>query len=68
MKLERRLFHSLFAFEDQKEGMAAFVEKRQARLQGTTETPAVGLTLARPSRISAPPEFRAAARLGRPPS
>jgi enoyl-CoA hydratase len=27
--LERRLFHSLFAFEDQKEGMAAFVEKRQ---------------------------------------
>ncbi|PNH83621.1 enoyl-CoA hydratase [Arthrobacter sp. AFG20] len=26
---ERRLFHSLFASEDQKEGMAAFVEKRQ---------------------------------------
>lgn len=26
---ERRLFHSLFAFEDQKEGMAAFVEKRK---------------------------------------
>lgn len=26
---ERRLFHSLFATEDQKEGMAAFVEKRQ---------------------------------------
>ena len=25
---ERRLFHSLFATEDQKEGMAAFVEKR----------------------------------------
>ena len=30
LRLERRLFHSLFAFEDQKEGMAAFVEKRQA--------------------------------------
>jgi enoyl-CoA hydratase len=29
IKLERRLFHSLFAFEDQKEGMAAFIEKRQ---------------------------------------
>ena len=29
VKLERRLFHSLFAFEDQKEGMAAFVEKRK---------------------------------------
>ena len=26
--VERRLFHSLFAFDDQKEGMAAFVEKR----------------------------------------
>jgi enoyl-CoA hydratase len=26
---ERRIFHSLFATEDQKEGMAAFLEKRQ---------------------------------------
>jgi enoyl-CoA hydratase len=25
---ERRVFHALFATEDQKEGMAAFVEKR----------------------------------------
>jgi enoyl-CoA hydratase/carnithine racemase len=32
--LERRLFHSLFAFEDQKEGMAAFVEKRPAAFKG----------------------------------
>ena len=30
VKLERRLFHSLFAFDDQKEGMAAFIEKRPA--------------------------------------
>lgn len=30
---ERRLFHSLFATEDQKEGMAAFVEKRKARFR-----------------------------------
>ena len=28
---ERRLFHSLFATADQKEGMAAFVEKRSPR-------------------------------------
>ena len=28
VKLERRLFHSLFSFADQKEGMAAFVAKR----------------------------------------
>ena len=28
---ERRLFHSLFATDDQKEGMTAFVEKRPAR-------------------------------------
>ena len=26
---ERRVFHSVFALEDQKEGMAAFVEKRK---------------------------------------
>ncbi|PTT79893.1 enoyl-CoA hydratase, partial [Pseudomonas sp. HMWF010] len=32
--LERRLFHSLFAFEDQKEGMAAFVGKRKPQFQG----------------------------------
>ena len=30
---ERRLFHSLFATGDQKEGMAAFVEKRAARFE-----------------------------------
>jgi enoyl-CoA hydratase len=28
LKLERRLFYGLFASEDQKEGMAAFIEKR----------------------------------------
>ena len=29
VRLERRVFHSLFATEDQKEGMRAFVEKRK---------------------------------------
>ena len=28
LRFERRLFHSMFALDDQKEGMAAFVEKR----------------------------------------
>ena len=30
LRFERRLFHALFATEDQKEGMAAFIEKRPA--------------------------------------
>ena len=30
---ERRMFHSLFATEDQKEGMAAFMEKREAQFR-----------------------------------
>ena len=29
LRFERRLFHSLFALDDQKEGMAAFAEKRK---------------------------------------
>ena len=32
-RFERRLFHSAFATEDQKEGMAAFVEKRKANFK-----------------------------------
>jgi enoyl-CoA hydratase len=31
IRFERRVFHSLFATDDQKEGMAAFVEKRAAK-------------------------------------
>jgi enoyl-CoA hydratase len=33
VRFERRLFHSLFATEDQKEGMAAFIEKRKPRFK-----------------------------------
>jgi enoyl-CoA hydratase/carnithine racemase len=35
LAMERRMFHSLFAFGDQKEGMAAFLEKRKPRFSGT---------------------------------
>ena len=30
---ERRAFHALFATEDQKEGMSAFAEKREAQFR-----------------------------------
>jgi enoyl-CoA hydratase len=30
LRFEKRLFHSMFALDDQKEGMAAFIEKRKA--------------------------------------
>ncbi len=33
VRFERRIFHSLFATEDQKEGMKAFVEKRPAEFK-----------------------------------
>lgn len=33
LKFERRLFHSMFGTEDQKEGMAAFVDKRPAQFK-----------------------------------
>mmetsp|Transcript_16488 Transcript_16488/g.34020 ORF Transcript_16488/g.34020 Transcript_16488/m.34020 type:complete len:176 (-) Transcript_16488:49-576(-) len=33
LRLERRLFHSLFATHDQKEGMSAFLEKREPNFQ-----------------------------------
>jgi len=33
VRFERRLFHSMFATDDQKEGMAAFAEKRKAEFK-----------------------------------
>ena len=33
IRFERRVFHSLFATADQKEGMAAFIEKRPAKFE-----------------------------------
>jgi enoyl-CoA hydratase len=34
VRFERRVFHSLFASHDQKEGMSAFIEKREAVFKG----------------------------------
>ncbi|MEE8445959.1 MAG: enoyl-CoA hydratase-related protein, partial [Alphaproteobacteria bacterium] len=33
IRFERRLFHAVFATEDQKEGMAAFAEKREPKFK-----------------------------------
>ena len=33
VRFERRLFHSMFATADQKEGMAAFVDKRKPKFE-----------------------------------
>lgn len=34
LQFERRMFHAMFATQDQKEGMAAFLEKRAPRFEG----------------------------------
>lgn len=33
LRFERRLFHAMFATEDQKEGMAAFIDKRKPKFK-----------------------------------
>ena len=48
LRFEKRLFHSMFALDDQKEGMAAFVEKRKAEFLAP-------LTSTRESALTATP-------------
>src|SRR3546814_18151957 len=43
VQFERRLFNGLFATQDQKEGMAAFVEKRPGNWTGKEHSPPAGL-------------------------
>ena len=40
MRFERRVFHAMFALDDQKEGMAAFIGKRAARVSQPLTWPA----------------------------
>ena len=35
IRFERRVFHAMFGTDDQKEGMAAFVEKRPAKFKNS---------------------------------
>ncbi len=62
IRFERRVFHSMFALDDQKEGMAAFAEKRSAELSATAERlPAIarrrsGVDAPESSTISRPTE------------
>jgi hypothetical protein len=62
--MERRLFHSLFAFDDQKEGMAAFVEKRKPDFQGRPARDAAAAALSRRAPPTVYPRRRF--RLGAP--
>ena len=51
IRFERRMFHSLFATEDQKEGMKAFVEKRRRRSRTGERPGRSGVGASRHSRI-----------------
>ena len=50
---ERRVFHSLFGTEDQREGMKAFMEKRKAESQASL-TKGIGMSLPTPGSPARP--------------
>ena len=45
IRFERRVFHAMFATDDQKEGMAAFVEKRATQVQEPSNVLDIGFDM-----------------------
>ena len=44
IRFERRVFHAMFATDDQKEGMAAFVEKRKPGFRNAERPMEIGIS------------------------
>ncbi len=56
VRYERRTFHALFATHDQKEGMAAFLEKRRAAVQERVTRHCVSADMVQSATTAMPPQ------------